>query len=87
LFGDETGSLGAGVARLIADFSEATALFSLLSFVLLDGGRLCVTTTEATLGCPMSSTGERRFSLISIVSLTGLTPAYFISAFDLLPRN
>jgi membrane-associated protease RseP (regulator of RpoE activity) len=87
LYYREVGSLGAAIARLMAEFSVAIALFNLLPFMPLDGGRLCLTAFEAGIGRPMSSTGEKRFFLISMVSLTGLTLAYFIWAFSALSRT
>jgi len=84
--GSEIGSPGTAAARLMAEFSVAVALFNLLPFVPLDGGRLCLTAFEACIGRPMSSTGAKRFFLISKVFLIGLTLAYGIWVFSTLSR-
>ena len=80
LYGDDVGSLGIVIVRLIAELSIATALFNLLPFLPLDGGRLCLTAIEAGLGYPMPSSSERRFFLFSVIALTAMTLAYLIWA-------
>jgi membrane-associated protease RseP (regulator of RpoE activity) len=81
LFSGEIGSLGATGVRLIGEFSLANALFNLLPFPPLDGGRLCLIAIEACLGRPISPAYEKRFVLLSNVSFTGITMTFLVWAF------
>jgi membrane-associated protease RseP (regulator of RpoE activity) len=81
LFGGEIGSPGATGVRLIGEFSVANALFNLLPFLPLDGGRLCVTAIEARLGRAMSPAYQKRFILLSTLSFTGITTAFLVRIF------
>jgi membrane-associated protease RseP (regulator of RpoE activity) len=78
LYGDDVGSLGIVIVRLIAELSMATALFNLLPFLPLDGGRLCLMAIEAGRGYPMPSSSERRFSQFSVTALAAMTLVYLI---------
>jgi membrane-associated protease RseP (regulator of RpoE activity) len=78
LYGGEIGSPGVAGLRLVAELSVATALFNLLPLLPLDGGRLCLTAIEASLGRRISPTGEKRFFIFSIVFMMGLALAYFM---------
>ncbi len=81
LFGGEIGSPGPTAVRLIGEFSMANALFNLLPFLPLDGGRLCLTAIEARLGRAMSPAHEKRFVLLSALSFTGITMTFLVWIF------
>ena len=78
LYGGQTSSIGLMTVRLSAELSFATALFNLLPFLPLDGGQLCVAAVEARLGRPISPTNRKRFFVLSIIFLVGLSLAYLV---------